>query len=132
MILDTHTLLWVDRNDLKFGATSRLQIEVAWRAGLLAVRAISFWEAAMLAERDRISLPTSPERWRANWLRAGLVEFPIDGWIALQSCQLANFHRDPADRFIVATALDRNLPLMTADKKILEWEGTLNRLDASE
>ncbi len=126
-----HTLLWVDRNDPKLGAMARLQIEAAWRAGLLAVSAISFWEATMLAERDRISLPTSPERWRANWLRAGLVEIPIDGWIALQSCQLTNFHRDPADRFIVATALDRNLPLMTADKKILEWEGTLNRLDAS-
>ena len=111
---------------------ARLQIEVAWPAGLLVVSAISFWEAAMLAERDRISLPTSPERWRANWLRAGVIEIPIDGWIALQSCQLMNFHRDPADRFIVATALDRNLPLMTADKNILEWEGTLNRLDASE
>ena len=132
MILDTHTLLWVDRNDSKLGSMARLQIEVAWRAGLLAVSAISFWEATMLAERDRISLPTSPERWRANWLRAGLVEVPIDGWIALQSCQLTNFHRDPADRFIVATALDRDLPLMTADKKILKWEGTLSRLDASE
>ena len=31
----------------------------------------------MLAERDRISLPTSPERWRANWLRAGLLEISI-------------------------------------------------------
>ena len=132
MILDTHTLLWVDRNDSKLGSMARLQIEVAWRAGLLAVSAISFWEATMLAERDQISLPTSPERWRANWLRAGLVEVPIDGWIALQSCQLTNFHRDPADCFIVATALDRGLPLMTADKKILEWEGTLNRMDASE
>ena len=132
MILDTHTLLWLDRNDSKLGAMARLQIEADWRAGLLVVSAISFWEATMLAERDRISLPTSPERWRANWLRAGLVEIPIDGRIALQSCQLTNFHRDPADRFIVATALDRNLPLMTADKKILEWEGTLNRLDASE
>ena len=132
MILDTHTLLWVDRNDSKLGATARLQIEAAWRAGLLVVSAISFWEAAMLAERNRISLPTSPERWRANWLRAGLVEIPIDGWIALQSCQLTHFHRDSADRFIVVTALDRNLPLLTAYKKILEWEGTLNRLDASE
>ena len=132
MILDTHTLLWLDRNDSQLGAMARLQIEADWRAGLLVVSAISFWEATMLAERDRISLPTSPERWRANWLRAGLVEIPIDGWIALQSCQLTNFHRDPADRFIVATALDRNLPLMTADKKILEWEGTLNRLAASE
>ena len=99
---------------------ARLQIEAAWRVGLRVVSAISFWEAAMLAERDGISLPTSSERWRANWLRAGLVEIPIDGCIALQSCQLTNFHRDPADRCIVATALDRNLPLMTADKKILE------------
>ena len=119
MILDTHALLWVDSNNPKLGAKARLQIEAAWRAGLLVVSAISFWEAAMLAERDRISLPTSPERWRANWLRAGLVEIPIDGWIALQSCQLKNFHRGSADRLIVATALDRNLPLMTADKKSL-------------
>ena len=62
MILDTHTLLWVDHNDSKLGAMARLQIEADWRAGLLAVSAISFWEATMLAERDRISLPTSPER----------------------------------------------------------------------
>ena len=114
------------------GAMARLQIEAAWRAGSLVVSAISFWEAAMLAERDRISLLTSAERWCADWLRAGLVEVPINGWISLQSCQLGNFHRDPADHFIVATALDRNLPLMTADKKILEWEETLNRLDASK
>ena len=132
MILDTHTLPWIDRNDSKLGAMARLQIEAAWRAGLLVVSAISFWEAAMPVERDRIPLPISPESWRANWLRAGLVEIPINGWIALQSCQLTNFHRDPADRFIVTTALDRDLPLMTADKNILEWEGALTRLDASE
>ncbi len=132
MILDTHTLLWIDRNDPKLGATARLHIETDWRAGLLVVSAISFWAVAMLAERDGISLHTSPERWRANWLQAGLLEIPINGWIALQSWQLMNFHCDPADRFIVVTALDRNLPLLTSDKKILEWEGTLNWLDASE
>ena len=132
MILDTHTLLWIDRNDSKLGVMARLQIEAAWRACLLVVSAISFWDAAMLAERERISLPTSPERWCANWLRAGLVAVSTNGRIALQSCQLTNFHRDPAYRFIVAAALDKNLPLMTAYKKILEWEGTLNRLDTSE
>ena len=93
MVLNTHTLLWVERTDPKLGAMARLQIEAAWWAGLLVVSAISFREAAMLVERDRISLPISPERWRANWLRAGLVEVPIDGWIALQSCQLTNSSR---------------------------------------
>ena len=111
MILDTHTLLWIDRNDSKLRVMARLHIEAHWRAGLLVVSAISFWEAAMLVERDRNPLPICPERWRANWLRAGLVEIPINGWIALQSCQLTHFHRGPADRFIVVTALDRNLPL---------------------
>ena len=132
MVLNTHTLLWIDRNDSKLGVMTRLQIEAAWRAGLLVVSAISFWAVAMLAERDGISLHTSPERWRANWLQAGLLEIPINGWIALQSCQLKNFHRDLPDRFIVVTALDRNLPLMTADNKTLEWKETLNRLGASE
>ena len=62
MILDIHTLLWVDCNDPKLAAMARLQIEADWQAGLLVISAISFWEATMLAERDRISLPTSPER----------------------------------------------------------------------
>ena len=77
MVLNTHTLLWIDRNDSKLRVMARLHIEADWRAGLLVVSAISFWEATMLAERDRISLPTSPERWRANWLRAGLLEISI-------------------------------------------------------
>lgn len=130
MILDTHTLLWLDRDDPALGPAARRQIETAWRAGSVAVSAISFWEGAMLAARGRIVLPVPAERWRADWLQAGLTEMPVDGRIALLSCQLENFHRDPADRFIVATALDRNIPLMTADQLILDWPGTLTRLDA--
>lgn len=130
MILDTHTLLWMDRDDAALGPDARRQIEIAWRAGAVAVSAISFWEAAMLAERGRVALPVPVERWRADWLQAGLVEIPLDGRIALLSCQLENFHRDPADRFIVSTALDRDVPLLTADKKILDWEAKLARLDA--
>ncbi len=130
MILDTHTLLWMDRDDPVLGAQARRQIEIAWRAGAVAVSAISFWEVAMLAERGRVVLPVPVDRWRADWLQAGLVEIPLDGRIALLSCQLENFHRDPADRFIVATAIDRKAPIMTADQKILDWQGTLERLDA--
>ena len=130
MILDTHTLLWMDRNDPALGSNARRQIEVAWRAGAAAVSAISFWEVAMLAERGRITLPVQVERWRADWLQAGLVEIPLDGRLVLGSYRLANLHRDPTDRFIIATALDRNVPLMTADQKILDWDGDLDRRDA--
>lgn len=120
----------MDRNDSALGQVAREQIELAWRAGMVAVSAISFWEAAMLAQRGRIVLPVVADRWRADWLQAGLIEIPVDGRIALLSCDLDNFHRDPADRFIVATAMAANLPLMTADQKILDWDGKLERYSA--
>ncbi|WP_222932342.1 hypothetical protein [Allochromatium humboldtianum] len=43
VILDTHTLLWMDRDDPALGSNARRQIQVAWRAGSAAVSAISFW-----------------------------------------------------------------------------------------
>lgn len=68
MILDTHALLWMDRNDPALGLRARRQIEAEWRSGQLAVSAISFWEAAMLAERGRITLPMSAALWREDWI----------------------------------------------------------------
>jgi PIN domain nuclease of toxin-antitoxin system len=130
VILDTHALLWIDRNDPALGRIARQRIEIAWRVGRVAVSAISFWEVAMLADRGRIALPVPPQRWRADWLQAGLHEIPLDGKIAVLSCELAHLHRDPADRFIIATAIERGLPLITADQKILDWTENLNRLDA--
>lgn len=130
VILDTHALLWLDRNDPSLGPAARGWIETAWRAGQVAVSAITFWEAAMLHERGRITLPVAAENWRQDWLKAGLIEIPVDGRIALLSCSLAEFHRDPADRFIAASAMIRNLPLLTADQKILDWAGQLTCLDA--
>jgi PIN domain nuclease of toxin-antitoxin system len=67
----------------------------------------------MLAERGRIGLPVMPERWPLDWLDAGLTEIPIDGHIDLLACRLDDLHRAPADRFIVATALARDVHLLT-------------------
>jgi PIN domain nuclease of toxin-antitoxin system len=130
VILDTHALLWIDRNDPTLGREARQRIEVEWRAGQVAVSAITFWEVAMLAERGRIALPMPVALWREDWIKAGLVEIPVDGRIALLSTQLENLHRDPADRFIMATAIDRNTALMTADRLILDWAGALARIPA--
>jgi PIN domain nuclease of toxin-antitoxin system len=132
VILDTHTLLWMDRDDPALGVQARQRIEADWRVGQVAVSAISFWEVAMLAERGRIVLPMPVVLWREDWLRAGLTEIPVDGRIALLATQLENLHRDPADRFIMATAIDRNVPLMTADRLILDWIGTLARISANQ
>ena len=130
IVLDTHVLLWMDRNDSAMGPLSRSLIEQSWRKDGVAVSAISFWETAMLESRGRISLPVAAELWRADLLQAGVQEIPLDGKLALIATSLAGFHRDPADRFIVATALHHRALLVTADSQILSWDGPLDRQDA--
>jgi PIN domain nuclease of toxin-antitoxin system len=132
LLLDTHVLLWLDRDDTSLGAKARAAIRSAWEGGAVAVSSISFWEAAMLQQRGRIQLPSSATRWRADWLEAGLRELPLDGTIALAAAELADFHADPADRFIAATALLHPAQLMTADGAILRWSSPLLRLDARQ
>ncbi|MCX5946822.1 MAG: type II toxin-antitoxin system VapC family toxin [Cyanobacteria bacterium] len=125
IVLDTHVLLWLDREDPALGPSSRETIRTAWGKGELAVCAISFWEVAMLAARGRIELHQSAESWRGDWLRAGLVEIALDGALAVTAAELAAFHADPADRFIAATAMARAATLITADQAMLRWPGPL-------
>lgn len=132
LLLDTHVLLWLDCDDKKLGPESRNTISAAWREGCVAVSAISFWEAAMLQARKRIALPISVSLWRSDWLAAGLQELPLNGDIALAAVELIEFHADQADRFITATAQRNQAQLITADSAILNWPGSLHRLDARQ
>lgn len=131
IVLDTHALLWMDRNDPMLGRQSRALIENTWRSDVVAVSAISFWETALLADRGRIVLPVPAEAWRLDLLQAGLREIAVDGRVALLATRLEGLHRDPADRFIVATSLRLGATLVTADGQLLGWNGDLPRQDAS-
>ena len=85
----------------------------------------------MLLDRGRIALTDDVVPWRASLLADGLIEIPVNGDIGIRANRLPNFHRDPADRIIVATALEGHR-LITADELILQWSGSLDRLDARE
>lgn len=61
ILLDTHVLLWLDREDPAPGHGCRERIQSAWTSVLVAVCAISFWEVAMQAARGRIALRQTPE-----------------------------------------------------------------------
>ena len=125
ILLDTHVLLWLDRDDPTLWPSSRELIRTAWGDGSLAVCAISFWEVAMLAAQGRIELRQSAESWRSDWLRAGLEEIALAGSLAVAAAELADFHADPADRFIAATAMAHGATLISADQAILRWSGPL-------
>lgn len=132
IVLDTHVLLWMDQNSSLLGNQARLLIDQAWRVGEVMVSAISFWECAMLVERGRVVLPCDTDKWHADLVDAGVREVALDGCIALSAVALDWDHRDPADRFIVATAIQLNATLLTADEKILAWRGSLARIDARQ
>jgi PIN domain nuclease of toxin-antitoxin system len=130
MVLDTHVLLWAVSDDRKLGRKARAAIDRRWAKGELAVPAIAFWEVGLLETRGRLRLRTPVREWRNAVLAAGAVELPLDGNIALRALDLAGLHDDPADRFIVATAVAHEATLVTADERLLAWQHPLERQDA--
>lgn len=130
IVLDTHVLVWADSDDARLGRKARSRIERSWSSGLVAVSSISFWEAGRLQARGRLRLRQSIREWRDALLTAGVIELPLDGSAAVRALDLAALHDDPADRFIVATALVREAALITADERLLKWRHTLERHDA--
>ena len=129
ILLDTHVLLWLLRDDPKLGKEIRQVIGGRWPTREIAACSISFWEIGMRLQKGRLELPSELNAWRATLLESGLVELPVDGEIAVRAGLLPDMHGDPADRIIVATALTGHT-LATADREILDWPGQLDRLDA--
>lgn len=130
ILLDTHVLVWAVNKERRLGRKTRALIERAWASGMAAVSAMTFWEAGLLHERGRLTLPAPPAEWREQLLAAGLTELPVDGWIATRSLELHGLPADPVDRLIAATALRHQAALLTADEGILAWQHGLERHDA--
>ena len=131
ILADTHALIWLRTGDARLGAVARRALDNALRDEEFAVSAMTFWEVAMLKSKDRLDFPEDVGLWRRELLRQGLAEIPVDGEIGIRAKALPDFHADPADRIIVATA-QAGHRLVTGDERILAWGGNLARLDARE
>ncbi len=130
ILLDTHVLIYLLFEESRLGRQTRQIIGDAWPDNNVAVSAITFWEVAMLHEKGRMTLLRNIESWRDSLLENGLLEIAVNGQIGIRANALPNFHPDPADRIIVATALEGH-QLITADRRILEWPGPLNPLSST-
>lgn len=130
ILLDTHVLIWLDQDNPKLGPGCRTAIDEALAADDLAVSAISFWEVAMLVAKQRLAIAMTPHQWRRDLIAAGIRELPLDGRVGLVAAGLA-LHRDPADRFVAATATINDAILATADQRLLAWQANVERLDAT-
>ena len=124
LLLDTHIWIWLLNGDEPLRSSAALfHIEEAVPPALIRVSAISVWEIGMLESKGRISLPTSCETWVDQALAApGIDLVPLSPEIALASSRLpGEFHGDPADRMLVATARVLDADLVTKDQKIVEY-----------
>ena len=123
LLLDTHVWLWLVAGSPDLATEARHTIDRAAAAGTLRIAAISLWEIALLASRGRIVLAKSIGSWLAEALAdpAPAID-PLSPQIAVEACSLPEaFHRDPADRMIVATARVTNAVLMTRTRQILDY-----------
>lgn len=121
IILDTHALLWWASGDTgQLSAVAAQAIEAELNGGQIRVSSISAWELAMLVAKGRIALSMDIGEWLSVVSQIEAVSFmPVDNEIAVKSVELpGEFHKDPADRIIVATARKLAAPLVTADDKI--------------
>ena len=132
IVIDSHALVWLASGDKRLGRRARSASDRALGDGKLAASAVSFWEIALLVEKRRLELGQPTRAWRERLLQSGLQEIQVDGEIAMAAAQVGDFHDDPADRFIVATASLAGATLLTADQRILDWKGSLRRQDAGE
>jgi PIN domain nuclease of toxin-antitoxin system len=101
----------------------RTLLTIGENQNALIVSAISVWEIAVKHSNGKLPLPLNVNEWFAlAKTRPGITIEPLDPLDAIASTQLpGDFHKDPADRIIVAIAYRRNIELMTCDQKILNY-----------
>lgn len=124
IVLDTHALIWwVNGTDDLSTSAKRAINKALSNDEEVIVSSITAWEIAMLISHGRLVLSMDVDTWLNEVAQIDGVSFlPIDNEIGVKSTILpGEFHKDPADRMIVATARKLSAPLVTADKKIRDY-----------
>lgn len=120
LILDTCALLWIAGGLKKISESTARIIQ---DAPIVFVSAISAWEISLKYARKQLVLPMMPELWFYKVVEAhSLVVAPLDVTVLCNANTLPWYHKDTADRFIIATALLENAAIVTADEKFSDYD----------
>ena len=130
LLLDTHIVLWLDSGNDRLRPQTRASVDECWQnGGAILISAITVWEIALLVDTGRIDLDLPVDVWVKRFIdRPGVDCVPLGHRAAARSYQLHHLeHRDPADRLLVATAIDIACPLVTYDERITVFGRTHGR-----
>lgn len=124
LLLDTHIWVWhLEGNPNQLTPELIALLDRCGSAGQLRVSDISSWEVAVKTAKAKLLLSIDAGIWLRRAAHApGIRLLPLDRDILLLSTRLAGaVHNDPADRMLIAAATLNNLPLVTADRLIIEY-----------
>lgn len=121
LLLDTHVLIWAESADEQLGEVARQLLLDSSNA--LLVSPVSSLELSRLISLERVKISKSLSDWLDEArVHLGFADADFTHTIAIRSYELpGDFHKDPADRMLVATAIELDCHLLTADEQILNY-----------
>ena len=113
VVLDTHAVVWWASDPARLGRAAHTRLETEDHLG---IPTIVFWEIALLVRKRKLDLGMPVSGWADAIQSVPRVEtLSLTAEIAIAADAL-KMHADPADRFIVATALQHGVPLISKDR----------------
>ena len=116
VLLDTHVLLWALADDPRLSKDARKLIESATE---VYVSSASYWEMAINIGLGKLHVSLPEIRLAAQ--NSGFNELPVSGEHTEALLKLADHHRDPFDRMLVAQAISEPMRLLTADVQVAKY-----------
>jgi PIN domain nuclease of toxin-antitoxin system len=123
LLLDTHLLLWAANEPKRLSRAARALLED--EKNELLFSAASLWEIAIKNGLGREDFKVDARVLRRGLLDNGYTELAISGEHAVNVDRLPEEHKDPFDRMLVTQALVEGITLVTADKQLKRYPGTI-------
>jgi PIN domain nuclease of toxin-antitoxin system len=114
MLLDTCALLWLTHKQENF---SENILSIINKVPVLYISSISAFEISLKHRNGKLQLPAQPCDWFKTIIEyhgISVIDLNID--ICIKATELPQIHKDPCDRFIIASAIIYNMPVITSDK----------------
>lgn len=118
ILLDTHVVLWWKAGGQRLSRRAKAAIAEAPK---VLMSPLSCWEIGMLVAKERVALDRPVGGWVADLLADERFELAPLSPAAAVAAGLVDFHGDPVDRMLVATATELRVPLVTKDRKIADY-----------
>ena len=121
ILLDTHTFLWWITDDQRLSGRARDIISDGGNE--LFLSAATGWEIAIKVQIGRLKLPEEPIRFILDQMRINAIQsLPVQMNHALHVSTLPQHHRDPFDRLLIAQAQLEELPVLSSDYQLANYQ----------